>query len=1370
MAEKYSSDLFRVVIAQISQTIGYSYTFSSPLELLQDIMKKFVQEFAQDLHCNMEHANRLEPDLKDARQSLKNLHMNIYEILDYIVNVEPVVSNRDIGQFPIKRLSNMNFLKAGNTETLTRPVHIFEYLPAIETPSEILPSKELQTHETILKNDSRTAIFDENLNLNSNEAHSSDVVVFFPNNYGDFDNGSSLREMSSVVMTTGGFLSPAIEGKLPEAFVPDIIEKYMGLDAPPASLFVASSSESSRKPNTLFNESLLFLREINTNQQMSAYETFGHKSIIANAVNNDLLLSSISNELNSISSKKSKRQRNDFMKDKKIVHDKTLEKTNNKTIKVQHKNIKSHNEFKICELFHSKKSKKRESNNLQLEKLMKKQARLKKKKMKCQFPVFLEKSETNIDSSTNASETFSLSVVATAPLTIEKEEKISLVRDETSNLSMNSTEVFEVQKIESHQPQSILSIKKSLGETERNKLDVFKKISKPRATRKDGIETSAVLFGKLTSNSILNLPSGTTITPTPPIEKPSASVKIGIDISTRNTTKPKKRGRKSGGKDHLENSGITTNSWGSLQKKQKSKNVITLPIVTSDQLITTSNQTNIPISTEPLNLCNIEVTSGIVPCIQPKSNNKKDKKKNKTNYLVEANKEICAKPIIEKVSLNDVSGQLKSTIPNPDQFISVPNTLPSNPVYPGTETDTGVVPLLPLLHFPPRPGLIPSGPGLYPGAVSLVGLSSNDNRLTIPPFIRHPVSESFRGQHLSESIGNYPQEHLTSCKTELNLDRNYCNVAPLVPENMKLSENSALNRDVYGLENSCIQDSHKQEKLLSLPTGNLGDPIEVSDESDESMQHRERKLSPIISQTKKLSSMQQQNLSYVSSSDTLKDMDSNNDPDTLSLTTNSEAIFLKKQVKLTLPKVKKNTKDPSTPSLTSFNLSSFIGADKFSLAGGADLIPLSRLDCGLKETKMSSSNEYSGPRPQFNICEARPFLSKISSYDDITITSTGPVPIDVKIRKHHKKLKKLKDGKIKKKKEKKNKYKGKERIEVNKSDRKHKETERKHKKERKDKEIVIPILEEEKNFESGTSINDNGSTSKKLFGAIQKDPNLITALQPSLSTCCTISQNTEPPTNQIPKLTLKLNGQSTPLPILYNEGDSQDIGFVKNSNSLIQTNRECSRDHSPELARFSPLVTGPPKSKQSTSNLGTSIGNSPFNTISSSPSPLITKSSQIPINQLNSVGWASNSNNNLVASSTISASSVLLPQQLMLTPNTVMNNYSSSLPINSCMTDRELTLNAPLQIQENGAPNAQINRPSSYVDAEGNRIWICPACGKVDDGSAMIGCDGCDAWYHWTCVGITIAPKDNDDWYCRICITKQKNQFSDKKKKRNKKK
>lgn len=71
----------------------------------------------------------------------------------------------------------------------------------------------------------------------------------------------------------------------------------------------------------------------------------------------------------------------------------------------------------------------------------------------------------------------------------------------------------------------------------------------------------------------------------------------------------------------------------------------------------------------------------------------------------------------------------------------------------------------------------------------------------------------------------------------------------------------------------------------------------------------------------------------------------------------------------------------------------------------------------------------------------------------------------------------------------------------------------------------------------------------------------------------------------------------------------------------------------------------------------------------------------------------------------------------------------------------------------------------------------------------MIGCDGCDAWYHWlvlniilklryckttnfrrVCVGIQVPPDANEDWYCRVCIAKKQEwQGGDKKKKRKKK-
>lgn len=59
----------------------------------------------------------------------------------------------------------------------------------------------------------------------------------------------------------------------------------------------------------------------------------------------------------------------------------------------------------------------------------------------------------------------------------------------------------------------------------------------------------------------------------------------------------------------------------------------------------------------------------------------------------------------------------------------------------------------------------------------------------------------------------------------------------------------------------------------------------------------------------------------------------------------------------------------------------------------------------------------------------------------------------------------------------------------------------------------------------------------------------------------------------------------------------------------------------------------------------------------------------------------------------------------------------------------------------------------------GNQVWICPACGRVDDGSPMIGCDGCDNWYHWLCVGIEVAPDQSEDWFCRVCINTQRKEM-----------
>jgi len=69
--------------------------------------------------------------------------------------------------------------------------------------------------------------------------------------------------------------------------------------------------------------------------------------------------------------------------------------------------------------------------------------------------------------------------------------------------------------------------------------------------------------------------------------------------------------------------------------------------------------------------------------------------------------------------------------------------------------------------------------------------------------------------------------------------------------------------------------------------------------------------------------------------------------------------------------------------------------------------------------------------------------------------------------------------------------------------------------------------------------------------------------------------------------------------------------------------------------------------------------------------------------------------------------------------------------------------------------------PSSSEDEDPE---VCPICEEKNDPvqpqdkkNRMIGCDGCDKWYHWSCVGIDQwnKPGKHDDWFCRRCGTKK---------------
>lgn len=76
--------------------------------------------------------------------------------------------------------------------------------------------------------------------------------------------------------------------------------------------------------------------------------------------------------------------------------------------------------------------------------------------------------------------------------------------------------------------------------------------------------------------------------------------------------------------------------------------------------------------------------------------------------------------------------------------------------------------------------------------------------------------------------------------------------------------------------------------------------------------------------------------------------------------------------------------------------------------------------------------------------------------------------------------------------------------------------------------------------------------------------------------------------------------------------------------------------------------------------------------------------------------------------------------------------------------------------KKNESKSCTVVRETITVDEKvEDKLWICPNCNRPDDGTMMIGCDKCDDWYHYSCVGIVVEPNEDEPWFCPKCILKE---------------
>ncbi|GJQ67755.1 hypothetical protein Trydic_g21073 [Trypoxylus dichotomus] len=214
---RYSRDMVKVSVARMLQTIGWHSIQSTPLEMLTDILIQYMTQMAKLTNDYANEFGCIDPNLDHLGLVFREFHISLSELEEYVANVDFGPPAVNIPKYPIPKENHLNFLKPGSKEVVTRPVHIHEHLPPMFTGQEVSETetdtavKPEGTEDTPTENP--TTVFKRPIEVSPGETFKRPRLLME-------EEGRPTREISSVIMTTSGYISPAREGKLPESRTP----------------------------------------------------------------------------------------------------------------------------------------------------------------------------------------------------------------------------------------------------------------------------------------------------------------------------------------------------------------------------------------------------------------------------------------------------------------------------------------------------------------------------------------------------------------------------------------------------------------------------------------------------------------------------------------------------------------------------------------------------------------------------------------------------------------------------------------------------------------------------------------------------------------------------------------------------------------------------------------------------------------------------------------------------------------------------------------------------------------------------------------------------------------------------------------------
>ena len=202
----------RSAVAQVCLSIGWTSIHSQPLEILVDVLQRYIAHVGRSAQDRAELYGRTDPNMLDLSQVCQSLGVNMADLDEYVTNFE-VAPSKAIPTFPVPSSDDLNILKPGSREVLHRPAHVHSHLPAMYPEME--EAEVVGVEEREGKEENSESATPDKLRKRGEQGGTVEVPK-------QADDGCPLREISSVMMTSSGFLSPCREGKMPDSKRPHV--------------------------------------------------------------------------------------------------------------------------------------------------------------------------------------------------------------------------------------------------------------------------------------------------------------------------------------------------------------------------------------------------------------------------------------------------------------------------------------------------------------------------------------------------------------------------------------------------------------------------------------------------------------------------------------------------------------------------------------------------------------------------------------------------------------------------------------------------------------------------------------------------------------------------------------------------------------------------------------------------------------------------------------------------------------------------------------------------------------------------------------------------------------------------------------------